>query len=395
MTSNPIIIDTDLGADDAVAICYALKRCSASWVSLETSRPSIIGITTVFGNVTVAQATKNVKTILAVFQADEPSEPLPPVFLGADGPLLRPDETKIYGLSTYAGYGTDGIGGCTDPGASHERICLDGGGKIPTEAEHAASFLVRAAREHKGRLTLVALGPLTNVALACRLDPEFISNLSSLVVMGGSVLAMGNMSRTAEFNFFLDPEAARIVFSATSKPSASAMAPKVLLGSMEACEDHAFDWPFYDSIRDLKTPFSEFFSAFTRDIEKHCRNLAAGSMASAPNARISAIVAALTARRAANFLFNPWDLFAMVPALDPDMLVGYVDADVQIGIEGEARGMCATAWSKALLPGEPNAKGSSPPNTRIMTDLDRNRMRKAVLQAYGPKQKNTNQLSNV
>lgn len=380
-----IVIDTDVGADDAVAICYAIKQMVNPSSPDKEARPVIKGFTTVFGNVTVQQATKNVQTILQVFNRTPMWAAVGqiPVHPGADGPLIRPDENKVYGSHTYAGYGIDGMGGATDPGGPYAGYAVDLTDSADSSAkpEHAASYLVRTAHQYRGELIVVALGPLTNIAMACRMDPSFMSNVARIVVMGGSVLSMGNMSRTAEFNFFMDPEAARIVFSAAGK-TAGQLQPKIWLAPMETCQDHAFDWSFYDRIKGLGTVTSNFFRAFTKDLERHCRPAAPTQKSSLEEHASSIVARALLNKRKADFLFNPWDLFAMVPALEPATILEFLDAEVSVIAEGEAKGTCTVGWTNARLGYERTPVVGSP-NCRIILQLDRHRMQEMVLHAYG------------
>lgn len=179
------IIDTDMGIDDAVALLMALAYPQAR----------IQAITTVAGNVGLAQATHNAGVVLDVAAA-----PAIPIYAGCARPLLQhcpEDATSIHG--------PDGLGGAARPTARRP------------EAEHAALALVRLARQRPGELSLVTLGPLTNVALAIRLDPHFPAYLNRLVIMGGAVNARGNTTPPAEFNISIDPEAAKIVFGAAGQ----------------------------------------------------------------------------------------------------------------------------------------------------------------------------------
>jgi purine nucleosidase len=134
---------------------------------------------------------RNTLGVLAAAGADDL-----PVAAGAVRPLVRRLTTATFF------HGPDGIGGVPLP--ARER---------GVETEPAPAWLCRLAREHAGALDLVAVGPLTNVALACRLDPEFPLRLRRLVVMGGAATVAGNVTPAAEANFYNDPEAAQVVFT--------------------------------------------------------------------------------------------------------------------------------------------------------------------------------------
>jgi inosine-uridine nucleoside N-ribohydrolase len=178
------LIDTDPGLDDALALLFA-------WGSPQLE---LAGITTVAGNVPLADATRNVFRLLALRGV----RPRPPVAEGAAAPLARPLVTAI----RY--HGADGLGDLPDwPPA------------VGTPVPHdAARFIADTARRVAEPLTLIALGPLTNVALALERDHEALRRLARVVVMGGAVDVPGNVTPTAEFNIHVDPDAAARVFAA-------------------------------------------------------------------------------------------------------------------------------------------------------------------------------------
>ncbi|UCF99585.1 MAG: nucleoside hydrolase [Spirochaetaceae bacterium] len=172
-----ILIDTDCGVDDAAAIGIALAH----------SEVNVLGITTVNGNVGVAQVTENVLRLMPVLGRGDI-----PVFRGASRPLIAQPH--------HAGgiHGHNGLGDVQLPDA----------GKTFESAGFAEGIL-RLAREHPG-LTLVALGPLTNVAIALNLYPELEELFGEIVSMGGA-LGRGNITQYAEFNYFVDPESVQVV----------------------------------------------------------------------------------------------------------------------------------------------------------------------------------------
>jgi len=147
----------------------------------------------VMGNISLVQATHNAGVVLDV--ADAP--PIP-IYQGCARPLLQ---TEPADASNF--HGEDGLGGAGKPTTTR-----------PVEAEHASLALIRLVQENPGQLTLLTLGPLTNLALAIRLYPNLPRQLKRLVIMGGAVDARGNTSAAAEFNIGVDPEAAKIVFKA-------------------------------------------------------------------------------------------------------------------------------------------------------------------------------------
>jgi purine nucleosidase len=176
-----LVVDTDPGVDDALAIMLAFAHPGVD----------VEAVTVVAGNKGVEQTVANACTILDVLGA---SAAATPVFRGCARPLLGP---RVEATS----HGTDGLGDCHFPPSDR-----------PVEVEHASLALVRLAQEWPGERTLVALGPLTNLALALSLDPDLPRRYRRLVVMGGAVRATGNMpDPSTEFNASSDPEAAAIV----------------------------------------------------------------------------------------------------------------------------------------------------------------------------------------
>ena len=183
--ATPMIIDTDPGVDDAMAIAFAVAHPEID----------LVGITTVFGNVSVVQATENALALLSRFGAGKV-----PVAKGAAVPLTQdplPHPDFVHGQN----------------GLGNVEITATGKARAPVSMS-AAQFIVDQANVYQGELVLVAVGPLTNVALAIRLDPELPRKLKQLVIMGGTVDEPGNVSPVAEANFLNDPHSADIVMGA-------------------------------------------------------------------------------------------------------------------------------------------------------------------------------------
>ena len=178
------VIDTDPGIDDALALLLA-------WASPEMT---VDAITTVAGNVPVDIGTTNVFRLLAL----RPPRQRPVVAVGAAAPLAR----KLNTATRY--HGEDGLGDLPDWAPVTPA----------TDRRDAAAVIVDAARSSGSELTLVALGPLTNVALALRADAGAMRRVARIVAMGGAVDVPGNVTPTAEFNIYVDPEAAAAVFDA-------------------------------------------------------------------------------------------------------------------------------------------------------------------------------------
>ena len=174
-----VIIDTDPGIDDALALLLAMR----------SPELKIEGITAVAGNVPLDLTLPNALRMVEIAGRDDI-----PVAAGAKGPLLRRLVT-----ATYA-HGENGLGGAVFPEPKRKPV-----------SEPAAEFIRQTVRKYPGEVTLLTIGPLTNVAAALNSDPELARIVRALVMMGGS-LSGGNITPAAEFNVYVDPEAARIMF---------------------------------------------------------------------------------------------------------------------------------------------------------------------------------------
>lgn len=180
--TDKIIIDTDPGVDDAFAILLALN----------SPELQVLGLTTVFGNVSVETAANN-GLILADF-----SQYKVPVFKGCGKPLKKPLE----GYPDFV-HGEDGFGNINWPAST-----------TALQDEHAVEWMAKTIQDNPGEITLVALGPLTNLGTLVERYPEVVGQVKKVVLMGGSVYFPGNMSPVAEANIYNDPEAADLVFAA-------------------------------------------------------------------------------------------------------------------------------------------------------------------------------------
>lgn len=178
-----IIIDTDPGIDDTLAIFLALR----------SRELDVIGLTTIFGNADGATTAQNALRLVEI--AGFPSIP---VARGCDSPLVIP----LLDIAAHV-HGQDGLGNSRLPAPS-----------IHSVPEPAAQFIINKVKEYPGEVTLVPIGPLTNIALACKLEPAIIRLVKEVVLMGGAFSTAGNISPVAEANFYHDPHAADIVLSA-------------------------------------------------------------------------------------------------------------------------------------------------------------------------------------
>jgi purine nucleosidase len=173
-----ILIDTDTASDDAVALIMALH----------SPLVEVAAITTVAGNVAVEQATRNALCTAELCGSDVP------IYTGAASPLLRTLETAHWF------HGQDGLG---DHGYAPVHRTA--------EPVHAVDAMIATVNANPG-IEIITLGPLTNIALALKRDPGIVANIARCVVMGGAPCCEGNVTPAAEFNIWVDPEAARIVF---------------------------------------------------------------------------------------------------------------------------------------------------------------------------------------
>ncbi|MCY3780858.1 MAG: nucleoside hydrolase [Chloroflexi bacterium] len=211
------IIDTDTASDDAVALVMALRHPDID----------VKAITVVAGNVPLPQAVQNALYTVELCGASAP------VYAGCAKPLLRELETA------EDVHGNDGMGD----------IGLPLGGRAPA-AGHAADMLRRVINEDAGDITLVTLGPLTNVALALLREPELAEGVSECFIMGGIGSGHGNVTPTAEFNIWVDPEAAKIVYESGMNIT--------MVGWDISWKYATFDAEQAADIRRIGTPWAEF-----------------------------------------------------------------------------------------------------------------------------------------
>ena len=180
MTPKRIIIDTDPGVDDALTFLLAL---ASPEIQLEA-------LTITQGNVTVEKGTRNALAVLELLDASHI-----PVAQGTSLPLVGPL------LASDIVHGKSGLGNAALPNPKTKPV-----------SQHAIDYLIERFLAEPGELSLFAIGPLTNVALAIRKEPRFASAVKEMVIMGGAIRAGGNITPQAEFNVYADPHAAHIVF---------------------------------------------------------------------------------------------------------------------------------------------------------------------------------------
>lgn len=180
MASRRILIDTDPGIDDALAILLALA----------SPEVQVEGLTVVHGNCSSWQGAQNALAVLELAHAAEI-----PVAVGCDRPLVQPS------LLAPETHGESGLGYARLPAPA-----------TPLHPMHAVDFLIERLLAAPGEITLVCIGPLTNLALAMRREPRIIPAIAELIIMGGAIRHQGNTTPLAEFNVYVDPHAAHIVY---------------------------------------------------------------------------------------------------------------------------------------------------------------------------------------
>lgn len=214
---TPIILDVDTGIDDALAIAYAVKSPDAE----------VVAVTTVGGNVEIAHTTRNTLDVLDWLGASDV-----PVHRGASRPLVRPHRDAAYA------HGTNGLGDATLPASTRK-----------TGADRGPAAIIRMAMQRPGELTLVCVGPLTNLAIALNVEPGLPELLKRLVIMGGAYQTPGNVTKYAEFNFFCDPEAAEQVLNTAF--------PEVIAVGLDVSQQCAWPRVVWESAATHLTPERE------------------------------------------------------------------------------------------------------------------------------------------
>lgn len=307
MQTAQLLIDTDPGVDDALAILMAHEYAA------------VTALTVAAGNVGLEHTVGNALKLLDVIGADTP------VFPGCATPLVLPAADAAFV------HGADGFGD-TGYAPSSRRA----------ETEHAALALIRLSHAHAGKLTLVALGPLTNLALALRLDPTLPERFARLVIMGGAVTGRGNTHFVpAEFNIGFDPEAAHIVFSEW---------PKFELVDWEATIRHGLDFADVERWLSAQDPRAAFYSSISRRTRDWTRAHGRERL--------------LTA-----------DALAMAVVLDPSIVTLAEEHHVGIELTGSlTRGATVVDWED---------RTDRPRNARIVLGIDQARFEAMVARSLG------------
>jgi len=303
----PLLIDTDPGVDDALAILMAHQHAEVK------------GLAIAAGNVGLRHTVNNALKLVDVMGHETP------VFPGCATPLVldAADAAFVHGAD---GFGDTGYSRSTRAAAN----------------EHAALAISRLSREFAGQLTVVALGPLTNLALALRLDPELPRRVARLVIMGGAVNGRGNTHLVpAEFNIGFDPEAAHVVFSNW---------PTFDLVDWEATMRHGLAYDDLEQWLAADDERARFYASVSRRTRSWARQHGRQRMLSA-------------------------DALAMAVALDPSIIVE--SAERHVGIElagGLTRGATVVDWEQRM---------ARPVNARIVLGVEQGKFENLIRDALG------------
>jgi len=232
-----VVIDTDSGlfGDDGAAVVMLLRS---------PEPVTVAGITIVPGNVWAPQGAEYMLHILDLLRRPEV-----PVLTGAEVPLnnsaaMAREEERRWGKLEFTGAFAD------DPHAVVPAVGAKLTGRHPRH-NAAVQFLISEIERRPGEVTILAIGPMTNIALALRLQPDIETKIKQIVFMGGNIKAPGNASPWAEFNFWFDPEAARIVLRSRI--------PKKVMFALDVCNTAPLHKAEFDQIASVHTPIAELF----------------------------------------------------------------------------------------------------------------------------------------
>ncbi|WP_256557171.1 nucleoside hydrolase [Haloarcula marina] len=301
-----LIIDTDTAGDDTQAILMAVLADSVA----------VEALTVVAGNVEFDYEVENAKYTLELADAADSV----PVYEGARRPLLKEFEHVDYV------HGEGGLGGDLFPDTG-----------VPSADGHAVDAIVDAARESPGEVSLACIGPLTNVALAVRREPDLNDLLDEVWVMGGAVNTLGNDTPAAEFNFWVDPDAAKIVVGELDV---------TLVDWGVTVRDGAIGGETLDAFAGFDTPYADFFATITDHTREFSKE-----------------------RRGVDSITVP-DALAMACLLEPDIVAEsdtyFVDVDER---EGMTRGY-SLVDELGITDGDPR--------TRVVESVDESAFRRML-----------------
>jgi len=308
MPNKKVWIDTDAGVDDAHAILMALSCPDVD----------IVGFSTVFGNATAAQSAKNVLRVLQLVNRMEI-----PIYCGVEDSMVGGKGDSCYF------HGKDGLGDVPESNPPDHNLI---------RKENAVLELIRIMNEQPGEIEVIALGPLTNLAIALRMDPALGSKIKHCHIMGGNYAGEGNVTAGAEFNFYSDPEAAHVVLRELSCP--------VTLSAWETCIKMGQPWELYHRSVGIGTPKATFL----KSIHQHSQDNYYTDVTLYEDAR--------------NTNFELADQVTVAIALDPTIVTQSVKRRVKIELQGtDNRGLMIVDWR--------NRHFKDTPEINIVLDLDK------------------------
>ncbi len=305
-----LLIDTDPGEDDALAIMMAAAH----------SQANIEALMTVSGNVSLAHTTNNAAVVLDRIGLDRP------IYPGCAQALVH------VGIDASYAHGNDGLG---NTGFTSDRSI---------ETTHAAIELVKRVNAEPNELTLVTLGPMTNIATALKLDPKLPYKVKRMIAMAGAVTARGNVGVSAEFNIYADPEAAHVVFEAWGA------ADKLIdVADWELTMRNGISKSVRDQWASLDTQQSRFFTAISAHSNRFIEEVR---------------------KRTINYFADP---VAMAIALEPNIITQSETHHLTVSLTGQfSRGQTIVDWQDT---------SDKPHNARIILNIDATRFHELALQA--------------
>lgn len=309
-----VIIDTDTAGDDTIAILTALHHFD------------VLGVLITGGNVRFDQEVENaLYTIQVAGQGGADSRI--PVYKGCERPLLAPWNSPPH-LTVEDVHGSDGMGGANFPPAVQR----------PAEG-HAVDFLIETVHRHPGEITLLAIAPLTNIAMAIQKDPTIVPKIAHLYVMGGTNNALGNITPAAEYNFYTDPEAASLVLNSGI--------PATMVG-WEMCTDFSL-----------------------MDDDDHAEIAALGTSGAAFFAAVNQVVMSFNKKvHRLNGTTHP-DTLLMAVAADERIMTRSGDYFVDVETKGQ--------WTRGYSVVDVNGRLGRPANVRVCEGIDRPRFKALLL----------------
>jgi inosine-uridine nucleoside N-ribohydrolase len=302
-----VLIDTDPGVDDALAILMAHAHAD------------VVGLSIAAGNVGLSHTVANALKLVETIGADTP------VFAGCTAPLVRSAEDAAF-VHGANGFGDTGY-------APSARRAAE---------EEAARAILRLSQMHAGELVLVAIAPLTNLALALKLDPTLPQRVAKLVIMGGAVTGRGNTHLVpTEFNVGFDPEAAHIVFSTW---------PQFTLVDWEVTMRHGIAFETMERWLAANSSIARFYASISRKTQEWTRK----------RGRPRLMVA---------------DALAMAVALHPEIVTRTQNCHIAIELDGTlTRGATVVDWESRL---------GNPANAHIVLDVDQARFEAMIELSFG------------